>query len=143
MNNSEILPEVICGVPYTALPIATLVSTETNIPMVIRRKEQKSYGTAKMIEGEFSPNQSCLIIEDVISTGSSIIETANDLQKVGLIVKDAVVVLNREHGAVGNLEAAGIKTHVLFTLSELLSILSAKELITQKVNLQLFLFSWI
>lgn len=65
----------LCGVPYTALPIAAVVSIETNLPMVIRRKEQKTYGTKKLIDGEYSSGDNIIVIEDVISSGESILET--------------------------------------------------------------------
>lgn len=116
--------DVVCGVPYTALPIATIYSVKTDIPMVMRRKEAKNYGTKKLIEGNFKENDRCLIIEDVVTSGSSILETVRDLVDCGLKCTEAIVVLNREQGGEQFLkEKGGIKMHALFSLRTLMTIL--------------------
>lgn len=122
--------DLLCGVPYTALPIATALSIAHDIPMVMRRKESKDYGTKKMIEGVFKPGQTCLIIEDIITSGASILETAEPLQKEGLAIADAIVVLNREQGGQKKIEAKGIRLHALLTISDLVATLQASEKIT-------------
>lgn len=122
--------DLVCGVPYTALPIATCLSLDHNIPMVMRRKEKKDYGTKQLIEGEFKAGQSCLIIEDVITTGGSIIETAADLQQAGLVIEDTVVLIDREQGGRQNLEKQ-FKVHSVLTISEILHALLGSGKVSQ------------
>lgn len=45
------------------------------IPLLMRRKESKTYGTKQLVEGIFKAGDRCLVVEDVMSTGSSILET--------------------------------------------------------------------
>jgi uridine monophosphate synthetase len=122
----------ICGVPYTALPIATAISLEHEIPMLLRRKEVKDYGTKKSIEGVFKPKERCLIIEDVVTSGSSVLETASALEKQALVVEDALVILSREQGGRERLKGQGIVLHPLFTIFDLLNLLFHEKRITEK-----------
>ncbi|XP_065355262.1 uridine 5'-monophosphate synthase [Calliphora vicina] len=113
----------VCGVPYTALPLATLVSAQQNIPMLVRRKEAKAYGTKKLIEGIYSAGDTCLIIEDIVTSGSSVLDTVKDLASEGIVVNDAVVVVDREQGGSKNIADKGVRMHSLFSLSFLLNTL--------------------
>jgi orotate phosphoribosyltransferase len=115
--------ELVCGVPYTALPIATCISLTHQIPMIMRRKEKKAYGTKQQIEGAFQPGQTCLIIEDLITTGSSIIETAEELEAVGLKIHDTALLIDREQDGKKNLEQKNYRVHSVLTLSEILTTL--------------------
>ncbi len=110
--------DLVCGVPYTALPLATCFSTAHEIPMILRRKETKDYGTKKRVEGVYQKGESCLILEDVMTTGSSILETMTSLREEGLIVRDAIVVVDRQQGGKEKLNTQGIHAHALTTLSE-------------------------
>lgn len=124
---------VICGVPYTALPIASSISVGHNVPMVMRRKEAKSYGTKRLIEGVFTPESKCLVIEDVVTSGSSVLETVEALTAVALRVSDAVVLLDRFQGGKEMLQSQGVKLHSLLTLPEVLDVLLAKEKVDQEM----------
>ncbi|KAM6223947.1 uridine 5'-monophosphate synthase [Rhynchocyon petersi] len=133
-KNAEINFDSVCGVPYTALPMATVICSTNQIPMLIRRKETKNYGTKRLVEGTVNPGETCLIIEDVITTGSSVLETVEVLQKEGLKVTDVIVLLDREQGGKEVLAAYGIQVHSVCTLSTVLEILEQQK----KIDAEMF-----
>lgn len=113
----------LCGVPYTALPFATAMSISSQTPMVMRRKEAKNYGTKQLIEGSWSPNDKCLIVEDLVTSGLSVMETVAPLLSSGMTVSDVVVLLDRQQGARQNLSDNGLTLHSVFTMSQMLDVL--------------------
>lgn len=110
--------DLICGVPYTALPIATCLSLQHDKPMLIVRKEAKAYGTKKMVEGSYQPDQTCLVIEDVVTTGSSILTVLDELKTVGLQIPYVAAFLDRGQGARETLQKAGCEFFNVTTLAE-------------------------
>jgi uridine monophosphate synthetase len=124
--------DVLCGVPYAALPITTAVSLEGNHPMIMCRKETKDYGTKKLIEGKFETGQTCLLIEDVITFGTSIIETAASLRKQDLEINDAIVMLDRQQGGKTKLKENGIELHPLLSIFDLLRVLLDEKKISEE-----------
>ncbi|XP_040004986.1 uridine 5'-monophosphate synthase [Xiphias gladius] len=117
----------VCGVPYTALPLATIICSRHELPMLIRRKEAKDYGTKRLVEGSFHDGDTCLIIEDTVTSGTSILETAEVLYKEGLKVTDAIVLMDREQGGVEMLASQGIRLHPIISMFKLLNVLLAAE----------------
>jgi uridine monophosphate synthetase len=110
----------LAGLPYAAIPIATAVSLQGNYPMIYPRKEVKTYGTKAEIEGEFHTGETALIIDDLATTGGSKFEAIDKLTAVGLVVKDIVVLVDRQSGAKESLEQAGYSMHAVLTITQLL-----------------------
>ena len=124
--------DVIAGIPYTALPIATAISLKKEWPMVYARKENKEYGTKKKIEGVYKEGQTALIIDDLITTGGSKFETIEPFEAADLKITDFVVLVDREQGGGRKLEEKGYKFHSVIGINELLDILKDEGKISEE-----------
>lgn len=116
LTEENLNTDTVCGVPYTAIPIASVFSTCYNIPMVLKRKEAKDYGTKRLVEGAFKTGDSCLLLEDVVCSGTSVKDTADALRKEGLIVRDCVVIVDKQQGGIANLKKIGLNLYSLFNI---------------------------
>ncbi|MFQ3621015.1 MAG: orotidine-5'-phosphate decarboxylase [Spirochaetales bacterium] len=122
--------DVVTGIPYTALPYAAVVAQRLGKPLVYCRKEEKSYGLGGSIVGCYQKGDRCLVIDDLITTGESKIETAEAFESAGLVVKDFVVFIDRSLRAKEVLAARGYRLHSLVNLEEILSTLVTHGRIT-------------
>src|SRR5512147_328139 len=110
----------LAGLPYAAIPIATAISLAGNYPMIYPRKEAKAYGTKAEIEGEYHAGEKVVVIDDLATTGGSKFEAIEKLTGAGLVVKDVVVLVDRQSGAKESLAQAGYSMHAVLTIGQLL-----------------------
>lgn len=110
----------LAGLPYAAIPIATAISLAGDYPLIYPRKEVKAYGTKAEIEGEYHPGEIVVVIDDLATTGGSKFEAIDKLTAAGLVVKDVVVLVDRQSGASESLAQAGYAMHSVLTISEML-----------------------
>lgn len=116
--------DVLAALPYAAMPIGTALSLESGFPMVYPRKERKGYGTDKLVEGLFQPGDTGLVIDDVITDGGAKLEGITALRDAGLVVRDILVLVDREQGGRERLAAEGYRLHSVMTLAEIVETLA-------------------
>ncbi len=115
----------LAGVAYAALPIAGAISLELDQPWIFLRKEglAKDYGLHKSLEGEYNEGETIVMIEDLCTRATSLMEAIPAMERHGLVVKDAVVLLDYGKGGGKVLEDAGYKLHAFMTTRELVDIM--------------------
>ena len=122
---------VVAGVPVGGLLFATAFSLETNIPMIYARVRPE--GTGKRgIEGRFNMGDTALIIDDLITRGSSVLETAELLEENKIKVKDVIVLVDREHGATEHLRRKGYNMISILKLDVMLNHYMSSGLISEE-----------
>ncbi len=117
IDNEKI--DKVAGPALGAVPIATAVSLESKLPLLMIRKEKKGYGTSKLIEGDLEKGDNVIVVEDVTTTGGSLFKAIHAIEDNGAIVKKAFVVVDREEGALDSFKSKGIDFEPLILVNEL------------------------
>ena len=124
--------DLLAATPLAGLPIGTAISLEMNVPLVYARPTAKGYGTGKQIEGKWEAGQRAVMVDDLITSGDSLLQGIKMLKSAGLIVTEAVVLLDREQGGREMLESHGYTLSRAMTLGEVLAVYEAKRRITSE-----------
>jgi uridine monophosphate synthetase len=121
----------VAGIPYAGLPPAVLISQELNVPLIYPRQEKKKHGDIRAIEGAYSPGETVIVVDDLITNGQTKLEAIQPLTDAGLIVEDIVVLIDREQGGVGLMAGKGYSVRSVMSISDLLNTLKKQLLISE------------
>jgi orotate phosphoribosyltransferase len=105
-----------------AVVLTASASMASDLPFIIVRGEAKDYGTANRIEGAFEPGELVCVLEDVVTTGGALVECVSALREAGLVVRNAVCVVDREEGGSDALARVGVRLRALFRAEDLLDL---------------------
>jgi orotate phosphoribosyltransferase len=111
----------LAGPALGAVALAASAAMASDLPFIIVRGETKEYGTAKRIEGDFAPGELVCLLEDVVTSGGALAEAVSAVRGEGLVVRNAVCVVDREEGGSDALARLGVRLRPLFRASELLA----------------------
>jgi orotate phosphoribosyltransferase len=122
----------LAATPLAGLPIGTAVALEMDRPLIYPRKQVKGYGTGNEIEGKWQVGETAVVLDDLVTSGDSLLEAITSLKTSGLRVRDAVVLIDREQGGREALQDQGYHLHSVLSLSHLLAILESHDHITAR-----------
>lgn len=121
------------SVPTGGLVVAASLATEIVKPLIYVRNKPKEHGTGKAVEGVTCQEMKLLMIEDVVTSGGSVINAIKTIKEEKMVVTDAYAVVDRMEGAAQALEAEGVKLHSLLTIKEIAENLFEQKLISEDV----------
>ncbi len=118
------LPNCVGGMAIGADPITAAIITLAHqqghsLRGFIVRKEPKAHGTGQQVEGPVTPGQRAIIVEDVATTGGSLIAAVERAREFGLMVDRAIAIVDRNQGAAARLAEIGVAFDALVSLEEL------------------------
>ncbi|MFC1998906.1 orotate phosphoribosyltransferase, partial [Chloroflexota bacterium] len=124
--------EILADCPTSATPATAILAHVTARPMISPRKGDKDYGSGAKIDGAFRKGQTVLLIDDLITGANSKFESIKTLEDHGLVVKDVVVLVDREQGGAAQLSKAGYTLHSAMNLTELMDCYLAQGKISEE-----------
>jgi orotate phosphoribosyltransferase len=124
--------DAIAGIPTAGLAFSSPVALELQKPMIYVRSEEKDYGHRKRIEGTIKPGWKVLVMDDLVTTGHSLLSGIDAIREEGGEVKHVAVLIDRLEGGKTNLKKAGVALRSLTDISELARTLHAKDEISDE-----------
>jgi len=121
----------IVGIPTSGIPFAAILAHLLDKPFIYIRNERKTHGREKRIEGILDPGEKILVVDDLITSGRSIITSVEALRSEGGKVTDTIVLIDREEGSEKNLSKIGLRLHSFINIRTIAKILYDMEAITK------------
>ena len=121
------------SIPTGGLIIGSALAIETVKPLIYVRNKPKDYGTAKSLEGKILSGMQVMMIDDVATTGTSILNGIKELKAEGLSISNACVIINRLEGADKILNSVGVILHQLTDILEITETLFQEKLVSEDI----------
>jgi len=125
--------DCLASVPTGGLVVTSALAIEIVKPLIYVRSKPKEHGTTKSIEGKISAGMKVVMVDDVMTTGRSVLNGINQLKEAGLLVSDLYVIINRLEGGDKTLSDIGVQTHQLTDILEITDILFQEKLIDKEI----------
>ncbi len=113
--------EILAGLELGGVPVATALSLQTGLPQIFVRKARKAYGTKRLAEGPEFTGKRVTIVEDIITTGGTVIDAVKEIRADGADVTEVVCVILRQEEIPNGIKTLGLNVTPLFRLSDLQS----------------------
>lgn len=117
------------SVPTGGLVIASALAIETVKPLIYVRSKPKDYGTSKSVEGQIHEGMKVVMIDDVATTGGSVVNAIKSLKEANITIEDAYVIVNRMEGADEALKELGVKLHSITNVMQITQALHEQKLV--------------
>lgn len=119
----------ISGIATAGVPIASLVAYKLRMPFIYVRKEERTHGTGSLVEGVVERGDRVLLLDDVATTGGSLVRAVQVLRERGAEVDSVLVMVDREQGAGEALSRLGVRLLSIITASRLIEELHLKGMV--------------